>query len=132
MKNILVKSALVFIFMTIINFVLSILILYLPNIHSGSFGMHPFLILIECCFVSVIAFITVIIFKKNYQSVLRIAILYVVIYLVVLILSGFNPFGEKEKRTFSLLIYINSGITFFIVYLLILLYSKIILSTSKK
>lgn len=132
MKNILLKSAQVFVLMTFINFLLSILVLYLLNIHDGSFGMHLFLILIECCLVSVVAFITVMIFKKSYYSISRIAVLFEIIYLICLMLSGFNPFGTKEVNVFSLFIYINSAITFFIIYLYHVLYSKIIMTKSKK
>lgn len=93
--------------------------------------MHPFLILIECGFVSVVAFITVMIFKRNYHSILRMAFLFEVIYLICLILSGFNPYGTNDEHVFSLLTYLNSLITFCFVYLFNLLYSKLILKKSK-
>lgn len=131
MKNILLKSAEIFVLMTIINFVLSVLILYITKLPGGNFGMHPFLILIECGFVSVVAFITVILFKKNYHSILRMAFLFEIIYLISLILSGFNPFGTKDGNIFSLLTYLNSLITFCIIYLFNFLYSKIISTKSK-
>ncbi|WP_155845033.1 hypothetical protein [Chryseobacterium daeguense] len=99
---------------------------------GGNFGMHPFLILIECGFVSVVAFITVIIFKKNYHSILRMALLFEIIYVIGLVLSGFNPYGTKDQNILSLLTYLNSLITFFIIYLFNFLYSKIIISKSKK
>ncbi len=132
MKNILLKSAQIFVLMTIINFLLSVLILYFTRLSGGNFGMHPFLILIECCFVCVVAFITVMIFKKNYHSILRITVLFEIIYLISLIFSGFNPFGTEDENIFSLLIYLNSIITFFIVYFFKLLYSKIISAKIKK
>jgi hypothetical protein len=131
MKNILLKSAQIFVLMTFINFLLSILMLYMMRLPGGNFGMHPFLVLIECGFVSVLAFITVIIFKKNYHSILRMAFLFEVIYLICLILSGFNPYGTNDEHVFSLLTYLNSLITFCFVYLFNLLYSKLILKKSK-
>lgn len=132
MKNILLKSALVFVFMSFLNFVFSILILYITNLPGGGFGMSPFLILIENIIVSVIGFITVLIFKKSYDSIMRMAVLFEIIYLFGLIVSGFNPFGSNDTNFFSLLIYVNSGITFLIIYLLDLSYSKISSSKNKK
>lgn len=131
MKNILLKSAEIFVLMSIINFVLSVLILYIMKLPGGNFGMHPFLILIECGFVSVVAFITVIIFKKNYHSILRMALLFEIIYVIGLVLSGFNPYGTKDENIFALLTYLNSLITFFMIYLFNFLYIKIITSKSK-
>lgn len=131
MKNILLKSAQIFVLMSFINFLLSILMLYVIRLPGGNFGMHPFLILIECGFVSVVAFITVMIFKRNYHSILRMAFLFEVIYLICLILSGFNPYGTNDEHVFSLLTYLNSLITFCFVYLFNLLYSKLILKKSK-
>lgn len=131
MKNTLLKSAQIFVLMTFVNFILSVLILYIFRLSGGNFGMHPFLILIECGFVSVVAFITVIIFKRNYHFVLRMALLFEIIYLICLVLSGFNPFGTKEEHVFSLLTYLNSLITFGIICLFNFLYSKKITSKSK-
>ena len=131
MKNILLKSAQIFVLMSFINFLLSVLMLYMMRLPGGNFGMHPFLILIECGFASVVAFITVILFKKNYHSILRMAFLFEVIYLICLILSGFNPYGTNDEHVFSLLTYLNSLITFCFVYLFNLLYSKLIFKNQK-
>jgi len=131
MKNILLKSTQVFVLMSMMNLLLSVLILNIARFPGGNFGMYPFLILIECVLTSVVAFITVCIFRKNYQSVLRIAVLFQTIYLIGLILTGFNPFGSDEMNVFSLLLYINSFIVLFITYLFRLLFSKIILTKSK-
>ncbi|WEK68276.1 MAG: hypothetical protein P0Y62_10385 [Candidatus Chryseobacterium colombiense] len=131
MKNILLKSAQTFVLMSIMNLLLSALILNIACFPGGSFGMYPFLILIESLVTSVVAFITVCIFRKNYRSVLRMAVLFQIIYLISLILVGFNPFGSDVMNIFSLLLYINSFIVLLIVYLFDLLYSKIILGKSK-
>jgi hypothetical protein len=130
MKNILLKSAQTFVLMSIMNLLLSALILNIA-FSRRSFGMYPFLILIESLVTSVVAFITVCIFRKNYRSVLRMAVLFQIIYLIILILVGFNPFGSDVMNIFSLLLYINSFIVLLIVYLFDLLYSKIILAKSK-
>jgi hypothetical protein len=132
MKNILLKSAQIFVLMSFINFLLSVLILYMIRLPGGNFGMHPFLILIECSFVSVVAFITVVIFKKNYHSILKMAFLFEIIYLICLVLSGFNPYGTNDEHVFSLLTYLNSLITFYFVYFFNFLYSKLIFKKIKK
>jgi len=124
MKNILLKSAQIFVMMAISNFLLSVLMLYIFDLPGGSFGMHPVFVLMHCSIASFIAFITVVIFKKNYYSVLRVATLFQTIYLIGLILSGLNPFGFDAFNTFSLLIFINSFIVFLMIYLLHLWYSK--------
>ncbi|UMQ44040.1 hypothetical protein MKS83_10115 [Chryseobacterium sp. Y16C] len=131
MKNILLKSIQIFAFMSMMNLLLSVLISNIAHFPGGSFGMYPFLLLIECLVASAIAFITVCIFRKSYRSVLRIAVLFQIIYLISLILIGFNPFGSDAVNILSLLLYINSFIVLLVVYLLYLLYSKIILGKSK-
>lgn len=132
MKNILLKSVHIFGAMTFLNFVLSLLILNVANLSDGAYGMTPFLILIENIIVSVIGFITVLIFKKSYHSIMRIAVLFEIIYLIGLIVSGFNPFGNNNDNFFSLLIYANSGIVLGIIYLSNLIDSKISSSKNKK
>lgn len=126
MKNILLKSAQIVVLMSMMNLLLSVLIINMAHFPYRSFGMYPFLILIECLVASVVTFITVCIFKKSYESVLKIAILFQIIYLISLILTGFNPWGSDDMNIFSLLLYVNSFIVFLIVYLFRLLYSKII------
>jgi len=131
MKNILLKSAQIFVLMSMMNFLLSVFILNIVHFPDGHFGMHPFLILIECLVALIVAFITVCIFRKNYHSVLRIAALFQAVYFICLILSGFNPFGSHDINIYSLLLYVNSFIVLLIVYLLHLFYLKIILAKSK-
>lgn len=123
MKNIFV-SLVIFVSMTVCNFLLSILILHILNLPGGDFGMHPFLILINCLLTSFISFITVVIFKKNYHSNLRTTTLFQTIYIISLILSGFNPIGVSEINIFSLLIFINSFVVFLMMYLLHAWYAK--------
>lgn len=128
MKNILLKSAQVFVFMSLMNFLLSVLMLNIMDLSGGSFGMYPFLVLIECLVVSLVAFITVLIFKKIYNSIFKMAILFQVVYIISLILTGFNPFrADSDSNFFGLLLYVNS----IIVLIIIFLYSKIISSKNK-
>lgn len=132
MKNILLKSSEVFVIMTFLNFIFSVLILFLTDLPGGDFGMYPFLILIECLIVSVISFITIVIFKSSYNSIFKIALLFEIIYLFSLIIFGFNPFGNEDSNIFSLLIYLNSCVIFFIIYFFNLCYSKLISLKSRK
>ncbi|ASK30634.1 hypothetical protein CEY12_11150 [Chryseobacterium sp. T16E-39] len=132
MKNILINSIMIFGVMTFLNFVMSILIVSLLNLPGGSYGMAPFLILMEGIIVSVIGFITVLIFKKSYHSMIRIAVLFEIIYLFSLIISGFNPFGSRDDHFFSVLTYANSGIVLLVIYLIDLINSKISFSKDKK
>lgn len=116
MKNVLLKSAQVFVSMSILNFLLSIVTLSVLDLPGGSFGMFPFLILAECCITAIIAWITVIIFKRNYNSVEKMAVLFEIIYLTSLIISGFYPFGRGNDSHVSLLIYLNSVIVLIMIY----------------
>lgn len=116
MKNVLLRSAQIFVSMSILNFLLCIVTLSVLNLPGGTFGMFPFLILAECCITTVIAFITVLFFKRNYDSVGKIAVLFEIIYLTSLIISGFYPFGRDDDSLVSLLMYLNSGIVLFLIY----------------
>ena len=86
--------------------------------------------------ITIIGIITVLIFRKSYTSLFRIALLYEILYLITLIISGINPFkyfnSKNDLNLTGLLFYLNSFIVLFIMYLAHLLYSKIILSKSRK
>ncbi|SIQ97876.1 hypothetical protein SAMN05880574_1434 [Chryseobacterium sp. RU37D] len=136
MKNILLKNLVVFVMMSILNFLFSMLVLsYMVKLSAESWGMAPFIIWILCLAISFIGLITVIIFKRYYQSLLRTAILFEILYLFILIISGTNPFlyffEKDDENFFNLSLYINSFIVFAIIYLVISVYSKIILAKSK-
>lgn len=130
MKNIVLKSLVIFIVMSLLNAQCtdwSVRSLKLPG---GDFGMYSILILILCSVITGIGLVTVIIFRKSYHSILRIAILYEVIYLFMLIVSGNNPFSYFSNPTnenmLSILMYGNSLAILLLMYLFDLLYSKII------
>lgn len=137
MKNILLKSLVVFGVMSILNSLFASLVLdYLVKLSSGNWGMFPFIIWIECLVVSFVGLITVIIFKKHYHSLLRSAILFEVLYLLLLIISGTNPFlyfFEKDDVSFlNLSLYVSSFISFLIIFLFNFIYLKIISFKTKK
>ncbi|KIC62593.1 hypothetical protein RM51_12075 [Chryseobacterium taiwanense] len=136
MKNILLKSLVVFVVMSILNFLFSMLVLsYMVKLSAESWGMAPFIIWILCLVISFVGLITVIIFKKHYQSLLRSAILFEILYLFFLIISGTNPFlyffEKDDENFFYSSLYVNSFIVFLIIYFFISVYSKIILPKSK-
>ncbi|KQT16455.1 hypothetical protein ASG31_13145 [Chryseobacterium sp. Leaf404] len=116
MKNVILKSSQIFTLMAMLNFLLSVVAIYILGLPGESLGMAPFLILLKCVFTLIVAFITVLLFKKNYNSVLRIALLFEIIYLISLVISGFNPFGLKEDNIYSMLIYLNSFIVLFFIF----------------
>jgi hypothetical protein len=61
------------------------------SLPGGDFGMYSYFILIFCSVITAIGLLTVIIFRKSYHSIFRIAILFEAIYLLFLIISGNNP-----------------------------------------
>lgn len=99
------------------------------NLPGGDFGMYSILILIFCSVITGVGLVTVIIFRKSYHSILRIAILYEVIYLFMLIVSGNNPFSYFSNPTnenmLSILMYGNSLAILLLMYVIDILYSKI-------
>jgi len=128
MKNIL-KSLVIFIVMSLLNAQCTDWSVRSLNLPGGSFGMYSILILILCSVITGIGLVTVIIFRKSYHSILRIAILYEVIYLFMLIVSGNNPFSYFSNPTnenmLSILMYGNSLAILLLMYVIDVLYSKI-------
>lgn len=102
---------------------------------GGDYGMYSIFILIFCSVITAIGLVTVIIFRKNYYSILRIAILFEIIYLSFLLISGNNPFAyfsePNNENLLKIFMYVISFIVLLIMYLVQLIYSKIILSKSK-
>ena len=136
MKNVVLKSILIFIIMSILNIGLadeSVRYLKLPG---GDFGMLSFAVLIGCCIISGVGLVTVLIFKNNYHSVFRMAILFEILYLLMLIMSGTNPFAyfseNTDRKLLNLMLYLNSVGVFFVVCLFNFIYLKIISFKRKK
>jgi hypothetical protein len=130
MKNLLSKSLVVFVVMSLLNAQLSAWSLRLINELRRGMGMLPIAIFLECLIVSIICFVVILLFKKNYDSILKIATLFEIIYFLTLIILGANPisyFTEgNENALIDLLLYLNSFVVFLLIFLVHLFYSKII------
>lgn len=100
--------------------------LHLPG---GDFGMLSLAVLIGCIISSGVGLVTVVIFKSTYQSVVRIAILFEVLYLFMLMISGTNPFTYFSEKTnaklLNVLLYMNAVVVFLIVIAIHFMYVKI-------
>ncbi|WP_345206281.1 hypothetical protein [Chryseobacterium ginsengisoli] len=135
MKNIFL-SLLIFVVMSLLHAQFTEWAVKFLGLPGGDFGMYSYLILIFCSIITGIGLVTVIIFRKNYHSILRIAILFEVIYLLFLIISGNNPFlyfsNATNENLLMIMMYMNSLMIFILMYLIHLIYSKIISSKLKK
>ncbi|MGK6344067.1 hypothetical protein ACMGDK_17785 [Chryseobacterium sp. DT-3] len=135
MKNILMRSLVIFIVMSLLNAQFSEWTLRFLKEKSDGIALVPIGVLVECVIVTIVSFITILIFRKNYGSVLKIAVLFEIIYLIALIISGTNPFAYFSNKTdaglLALLLYVNSLFVFLIIFVFDLLYSKIISSKIK-
>ena len=100
----------------------------LLSLQGGSFGMYSIYILIMCSIITGIGLITVILFRKSYGSIVKIAILFEIIYLFFLIISGNNPFlyfsDSKDENLLTIMMYFNALIIFFLMYVIHHLHSK--------
>ncbi|MBB4807418.1 hypothetical protein HNP38_002724 [Chryseobacterium defluvii] len=136
MKNILLKSLVVFIVMSLLNVQFCEWSIGATNLPGGSVGMLPILILIFCLIIIVVGLITVIIFKRNYTSLLKIAILFESLYLLLLVLMRANPFSyfldKTDENFLNVMLYVNSIIIFLIMYIFNKIYSKMVYGNSDK
>lgn len=134
MKNIFL-SLMVFVVMSLLHAQLTDYIVKYLSLPGGDYGMYSIFILIFCSVITAIGLLTVIIFRKHYYSILRIAMLFEIIYLLFLVISGNNPFiyfsDSTSENLLKIFMYVISFIVLFIMYLVYLIYSKIILSKSK-
>ncbi|MDQ0067850.1 hypothetical protein [Chryseobacterium lathyri] len=135
MKNILVRSLVIFIVMSLLNAQFSEWTLHFLREKPDGLALVPIGVLVECLIVTIVSFITVLIFRNNYSSVLKIAVLFETIYLITLIISGTNPFAYFSNKTdvglLALFLYVNSFVVFLMIFVFRLLYSKIISSKIK-
>lgn len=134
MKNIFL-SLLIFVVMSLLHAQFTEWTVRFLSLPGGDFGMYSYLILIFCSVITAIGLITVIIFRKSYHSIFRIAILFEAIYLLFLIISGNNPFAyftnSSNENLLMVMMYANSLIILILMFLFHLIYSKIILTKSK-
>ncbi|REC77219.1 hypothetical protein DRF60_12470 [Chryseobacterium elymi] len=132
MKNIIMRSLVIFIVMSLLNAQFSEWTLHFLKEKSDGIALVPIGVLVECIIVTIVSFITILIFRKNYNSVLKIVALFEIIYLLTLIISGTNPFAYFSNKTdvglLALFLYVNSLVVFLIIFVFNLLYSKIISS----
>ncbi|MFP7656209.1 MULTISPECIES: hypothetical protein [Chryseobacterium] len=129
MKNILIKSVVIFFIMTILTTWLADWLVGYLHLPGGDFGMLSLAVLIGCIISSGVGLVTVVIFKSTYQSVVRIAILFEVLYLFMLMISGTNPFTYFSEKTnaklLNVLLYMNAVVVFLIVIAIHFMYVKI-------
>jgi hypothetical protein len=134
MKNIFL-SLLIFIVMSLLHTQFTEWAVKFLGLPGGDFGMYSYLILIFSLIITGIGLVTVIIFRKSYGSILKIAILFEVIYLIFLIISGNNPFlyfsDSTNENLLIIMMYGISGLVFLCMFLVHLFYLKIISSKNK-
>lgn len=134
MKNIFL-SLLVFMVMSLLHAQFTEWTVRFLSLPGGDFGMYSYFILIFCSVITAIGLLTVIIFRKSYHSIFRIAILFEAIYLLFLIISGNNPFAyftnSSNENLLMIMMYLNSFFVLLMMFLIDRLYSKINLAKSK-
>ncbi len=135
MKNIFLSLA-IFVIMSLLHAQFADWEVGLLKLPGGSYGMFSVFMLIFCSIITGIGFLTVVIFRKTYYSILRTAVLFEIIYLLFLIISGNNPFlyfYEATNENFlMIMVYGNAPVILMLMYLIHLLYSKINSSSNKK
>ncbi|MGG5210902.1 hypothetical protein ACQWU4_18430 [Chryseobacterium sp. MIQD13] len=130
MKNILLKSLAVFVVMSFLNTQLAYWSGEFLKLPGGQFGMLSTAVLVGSLIITVIGLITILIFRRGYDTLWKMAVLFEILYLLMLMLSGAGPFAYFTESTDShlidLLLYINSIVIFLIVCLFDIIYSRII------
>lgn len=128
MKNIFL-SLLVLVVMSLLHAQLTDWEVAFLKLPGGSYGMFSIFMLIFCSVITGIGLLTVIIFRKNYYSLLRTAVLFEVIYLLFLIISGNNPFlyfsKTNDENLLLLMTYGNAIVVFLIMLIFHLSYLNI-------
>ncbi|MDN5396035.1 MAG: hypothetical protein L0G39_18410 [Chryseobacterium sp.] len=135
MKNILLKSVIIFVVMSCLNAQLAHWSGRILKLSSGQLGMLPTAVFFGSLIITVIASVTILIFRRSYQSLWKSAVLFEILYLLMLLLSGINPLiyfiEATDNHLIDLMLYINSIIVFFLMCIVDLLYHKILGSKIK-
>lgn len=135
MKNILLKSVIIFVVMSCLNAQLAHWSGRILKLSAGQLGMLPTAVFFGSLIITVIASVTILIFRRSYRSLWKSAVLFEILYLLMLLLSGINPLiyfiEATDNHLIDLMLYINSIIVFLLMYLFDLLYSKILGSKIK-
>ncbi|PQA95544.1 hypothetical protein B0A69_03950 [Chryseobacterium shigense] len=128
MKNILLKSVILFVVMSGLNAQLANWSGRILNLSAGQLGMLPTVVFFGSLIIAVIGSVTILIFRRSYDSLWKMAVLFEILYLLMLLLSGINPFiyfiEATDNHLIDLMLYLNSIIVFLILYVFGLLYSK--------
>lgn len=135
MKNMILKSLALLIVMSLLNAQLADWTGKFFTQSGVQFGMLSASITVACLIITVIAWVTILLFRKSYDAIWKIAVLFEVLYLLMLLLSGTNPFTYFVETTdvhlTNLLLYVNSIGVFIAMCLFDIIYSRIILSKVK-
>lgn len=136
MKNLILKSILILGIMTFLNAGMVGESVKWVGLSPSGYSLQGAAIFIGCLVISLISFITILIFKNSYTSIWRVAVLFEILYLVMLLWSKTNPFTyfttRKDDDLMDLLLYVNSIGIFLLVCVFDVIYSKIIASKVKK
>lgn len=128
MKNIFVSLA-VFVIMSLLHAQFADWEVDFLKLPGGSYGMFSVFMLIFCSVITGIGLLTVVIFRKTYYSILRTAILFEIIYLLFLIISGNNPFlylyEATNENLLMVMMYGNAVAVLLIMYIIHWQYLKI-------
>lgn len=98
----------------VLNLVAFVLYLSVSKLPGGDVGMVPFLVALESVIAGGISFIIYLLVRQRIiidVTIVRLALIYQVVYLLVLLFSGVNPFNENLRdnlRDLSLWIYLIS------------------------
>ncbi|WP_223606454.1 hypothetical protein [Chryseobacterium sp. OSA05B] len=135
MKNIILKSLAVLVVMSLLNAQLADWTGRFFTQSGAQFGMLSASIIVASLIITVIAWVTILLFRKSYDSIWKIAVLFEVLYLLMLLLSGTNPFAyfveTSDVHLTNLLVFVNSVGVFLIICLFDVIYSRIIASKIK-
>jgi hypothetical protein len=128
MKNIFL-SLVIFVIMSLLHAQFADWEVSFLKLPGGNYGMFSVFLLIFCSVITGVGLLTVVIFRRNYYSILRIAVLFEIIYLVFLIISGNNPFlyfsELSNENLLMVMVYGNAIAVFLIMSLFHVLYLKI-------
>ncbi|WP_153395599.1 hypothetical protein [Chryseobacterium vaccae] len=136
MKNILLKSILILGIITFLNTGLVGESVKLIGMPPSSHTLHGFAVFVGGLIISGISFATILIFKRSYDAIWKVAVLFEILYLVMLLWSQVNPLAYFTQHTddslIDLLLYVNSIIVFLVILLFDFVFSKINSTKIKK
>lgn len=97
--NKLLKSFGLFVGIGLLNTIIFALYLSISGLPGGEVGMAPYLILLESAKAIIISTIVYLIFRNKFEvTTIRIILLYQVVYFLILIIAGVNPFDDNHAE----------------------------------